>query len=89
VDAVLVVQAVGEAELDVHPRAGRVVVRETCRRVVVPQVPVLVVDVHLDVERVLDVAVGVEFSLGIKNDLGMVMNRDVNPWIANGGDVRL
>ncbi len=89
VDAVLVVEAVGEAELDVHPRAVRVVGHEARRRVVVPQVPVLVVDVHLDVERVPDVAVGVEFSLGIEDDFRVVVRRDVDAGVAHGRDVRL
>lgn len=89
VDAVLVVQAVGETELDVHPRTVRVIGHETCRRVVIPQVPVLVVDVHLDVERVLDVTVGVELPLGIEDNFRMIVRRDVDAWVAYGRDVRL
>jgi len=60
-DLVVVVERVGEAELDVDARGtGRW--RDADAHfggIVVAQVPVFVVDVHLDIERVADLVVAV------------------------------
>jgi hypothetical protein len=88
-DLVLVVQAVGEAELDVESRgvaggpspAGSV-------RVVVTQMPVLVVDVHLHVERIPDLlrVGGIGPTTRVEDDLGVIGLADRH--VADAGDER-
>ena len=61
-DAILIVQAVGEAELNINAGLAGVVNHWFVGRIIVSQVPVFVIDVHLYIKGKLNMAVMVRFS---------------------------
>lgn len=61
-DAILIVQAVGEAELDIDTALAGVVTDWFSERIIVSQMPIFVVNVHLYIKRELNMAVWVQFS---------------------------
>ena len=71
-NTIVVIQAIGETELDVHARFPGIVNHRFSRGVIIAQVPVFVIDVHLDIERVDDMIIAVSMATGIENDLGMI-----------------
>ena len=87
VDAVLIVEAIGEAELDINAGARGVVAQVERGWIVFAKMQELVIDVHLDVEGILQVALGVELAFGIEDDLRVVEAADVVCRVAEGGDV--